>query len=181
MATNVRSPTVIDLSMFFLIISAAYRRKYIWFVIRYIARPDIDGSIQVHRGPWNSVKVAYLMCRYYPLLLWPIFVWSWVGNHPPEYCARLIHPLYCLVIPFVSLCRLASGLHSHRYISNYRRKVIVSTVTIKIDAVNLHSRCHLNPVIRIHRPKKGHISRLKHKLCHTPDCRNSCICTTHTM
>jgi len=54
----------------------------------------------IHQTPWSSVKAAFLVCRYYPLLVFPVFIWYWVGDHDAAQCARVIHPLYAFMVPF---------------------------------------------------------------------------------
>ncbi|KAJ8691778.1 hypothetical protein PTI98_011314 [Pleurotus ostreatus] len=53
----------------------------------------------IHQASWSSMKIAYMICRYLPLLTCPIYLWAWLGKHPPELCAKLVHPLYgCLTL-----------------------------------------------------------------------------------
>ncbi|KAI9452771.1 hypothetical protein BJY52DRAFT_1402239 [Lactarius psammicola] len=35
----------------------------------------------IYPAPWNIVKVAYLICRYYPLAIAPFHLWGVVGDH----------------------------------------------------------------------------------------------------
>ncbi|PFH52904.1 hypothetical protein AMATHDRAFT_138693, partial [Amanita thiersii Skay4041] len=48
----------------------------------------------------SPIKYVYLSCRYYPLLTWPIIMWGFVGNHDPNFCIRMVHVLYILLIPY---------------------------------------------------------------------------------
>jgi hypothetical protein len=59
--------------------------------------------LQIHQARWTSAKVAYLCCRYYPLLVYPLYMWAWLGNHPAKLCIESAHPLYSFLVPFVSL------------------------------------------------------------------------------
>ncbi|KAH7928472.1 hypothetical protein BV22DRAFT_1030786 [Leucogyrophana mollusca] len=62
-----------------------------------------DEYTLIHRSAWTSIKVAYLVCRYYPLLVFPFQLWGWMGDHAPRVCQRVIHPLYATLIPLVSI------------------------------------------------------------------------------
>ncbi|TFK65884.1 hypothetical protein BDN72DRAFT_177184 [Pluteus cervinus] len=54
----------------------------------------------IHRTRWCSVKVAYLLCRYYPLLSFPVLMWAYLGNYSREFCAPVIQPVGALFAPF---------------------------------------------------------------------------------
>ncbi|KAH6915796.1 hypothetical protein BKA70DRAFT_470338 [Coprinopsis sp. MPI-PUGE-AT-0042] len=56
----------------------------------------------VTHSAWSSVKVTYLLCRYYPLIFWPIMEWAFVGNHDPRLCQSLVGPIHGL-FGFLSL------------------------------------------------------------------------------
>jgi hypothetical protein len=58
----------------------------------------------IHRSRWTFIKVAYLFCRYYPLLVSPLFIIMWLGNHSYEACSLFVHPFYVLIVP----CQLAA-------------------------------------------------------------------------
>ncbi|KAJ8515366.1 hypothetical protein ONZ45_g7200 [Pleurotus djamor] len=48
----------------------------------------------IHQAHWSSMKIAYMICRYVPLLTCPVYLWAWLRDHPPELCAKVVHPLY---------------------------------------------------------------------------------------
>ncbi|RDB26174.1 hypothetical protein Hypma_006930 [Hypsizygus marmoreus] len=54
----------------------------------------------IHLSRWNSMKIAFLSCRYYPLLTWPAFIWAFVGNHELEFCRTVVKPIYVFMIPY---------------------------------------------------------------------------------
>ncbi|KAF8072073.1 hypothetical protein FPV67DRAFT_917925 [Lyophyllum atratum] len=68
-------------------------------VCEWVASFD-DEWVLIHRARWSSVKIAYLCCRYYPLLTWPFYIWAFVGNHEAELCSRIVRPLYFFMIPY---------------------------------------------------------------------------------
>lgn len=55
----------------------------------------------VLRSPWSSVKMAYLTCRYYPLVYWPIISWAYVKNHQPKLCEKLARPAHGFALPLI--------------------------------------------------------------------------------
>jgi hypothetical protein len=74
----------------------------------------------------------YLLCRYLPLLLWPVVSLAYVGHHNPENCLRIIVPLQFLQAPLVTpapLCASknnSSFLYSTVLTSKYFHKVLRS-------------------------------------------------------
>ncbi|KAF8876759.1 hypothetical protein BD779DRAFT_1804226 [Infundibulicybe gibba] len=57
--------------------------------------------IFIHRNRrWSSARVAFMLCRYYPLLVWPVLLWAFVQEHNWDLCSRVIRPLYICLIPF---------------------------------------------------------------------------------
>lgn len=56
----------------------------------------------VHRNRWTLIKTLYMLCRYYPLLVWVVVLWAYVGNHSYELCMNAVHPAYALLAPCVS-------------------------------------------------------------------------------
>ena len=57
---------------------------------------------QIHKGRWTTISICYVLCRYYPLLTWPLFIWTWCFDHNIETCRRVFHAVYFCLIPFVS-------------------------------------------------------------------------------
>jgi len=63
-----------------------------------------DEYLYVHKARWTSVKLAYLICRYYPLFFFPVYLWALVGNHTTSVCAKYTKAIYILValMPMIS-------------------------------------------------------------------------------
>ncbi|KAH6915795.1 hypothetical protein BKA70DRAFT_1556378 [Coprinopsis sp. MPI-PUGE-AT-0042] len=53
----------------------------------------------IHRSRWTSVKLAYLLCRYYVLLLWPVILWSYLPAHSFELCQRSTKAINIVLAP----------------------------------------------------------------------------------
>ncbi|KAJ7156886.1 hypothetical protein C8R43DRAFT_407421 [Mycena crocata] len=51
----------------------------------------------IHPSRWNSVKVAFILSRYYQLLLWPLVIYAYGGDHTAQTCAKLT-PLVCIFL-----------------------------------------------------------------------------------
>ena len=47
------------------------------------------------------MKFAYLFCRYYYLIYWPLMLWAFVGNHDYSLCLGLTRPVNALLMPMV--------------------------------------------------------------------------------
>lgn len=52
------------------------------------------------------MKIGYLLCRYYPLLYYPVVLWAYCGNYQPSFCKKVVRPVHALLAPFVSLTYL---------------------------------------------------------------------------
>jgi hypothetical protein len=55
-----------------------------------------DEYLYIHKARWSSIKIAYLFCRYYPLFVWPMMIWGWVGDHTIPVCNKVMLPLHIL-------------------------------------------------------------------------------------
>ncbi|TFK39684.1 hypothetical protein BDQ12DRAFT_681018 [Crucibulum laeve] len=53
----------------------------------------------IHCARWTKIKGAYLACRYYPLILWPFVMWSYVGDHTREVCLVVGRPMHAFLAP----------------------------------------------------------------------------------
>ena len=56
---------------------------------------------QLHPSPWNTMKVAYMFCRYYPLAIAPFHLWGILGNHDQRVCESYYLALYACAMPTV--------------------------------------------------------------------------------
>ncbi|TFK71403.1 hypothetical protein BDN72DRAFT_456362 [Pluteus cervinus] len=53
----------------------------------------------IYTSGWNPVKIAYLCCRFYPMLIWPFHAWAWMGQHTLETCVRIQKIRQLLMVP----------------------------------------------------------------------------------
>ncbi|KAF7317838.1 hypothetical protein MKEN_00871700 [Mycena kentingensis (nom. inval.)] len=53
----------------------------------------------IHPSRWSSVKIAYLLCRYYPLLVWAPLLYAYLPDHSAETCHDLTHIVNALLVP----------------------------------------------------------------------------------
>ncbi|KAJ6605827.1 hypothetical protein B0H10DRAFT_601946 [Mycena sp. CBHHK59/15] len=59
----------------------------------------------VYPSRWNSVKLAYFLCRYYPLLVWPTVIYAYVENHTAQTCAKLTPAVSYALLPMQSFAQ----------------------------------------------------------------------------
>ncbi|TFK52460.1 hypothetical protein OE88DRAFT_1405861 [Heliocybe sulcata] len=87
----------------------------------------------IHRARWNAIKIAYLFSRYYPLLLFPLHMWSWLGNHDHHTCDKVTRVLYCLLIPFPFSAQTIIMLRTYAFTG--RRKSILAILCVAAAAI----------------------------------------------
>ncbi|KAF6751684.1 hypothetical protein DFP72DRAFT_906837 [Ephemerocybe angulata] len=54
----------------------------------------------IYRARWTSIKLSYFLCRYYPLICWPIIMWAYLRDHTFEECEKIGHPIHVLLTPY---------------------------------------------------------------------------------
>ncbi|KAF9474814.1 hypothetical protein BDN70DRAFT_936356 [Pholiota conissans] len=69
------------------------------FLYEWIANMDDEVKL-IHYSRWSSVKVAYMLCRYYPLLYWPVVLWAYNFNHTPILCRDVLHAIHAFLAPY---------------------------------------------------------------------------------
>ncbi|KAJ7643383.1 hypothetical protein DFH06DRAFT_1136806 [Mycena polygramma] len=57
----------------------------------------------IYRSRWNSIKVAYLLCRYYQLLVWPLVIFAY-GNSLRSTRPNLIHTKIVTILLLPMVC-----------------------------------------------------------------------------
>ncbi|THH15857.1 hypothetical protein EW146_g4702 [Bondarzewia mesenterica] len=87
----------------------------------------------IHQARWTSVKVAYLFCRYYPLLLSPLHIWGWMYDHDFSICKRVITPLYICLIPLQISAQVVLMLRAYAFTG--RRLAILVLLYVGLAAV----------------------------------------------
>lgn len=50
------------------------------------------------------MKALYLCCRYYPLSVWILIIWAYVGDHDVDTCNHFTRLVHALIAPCVRLC-----------------------------------------------------------------------------
>lgn len=64
------------------------------------------------------MKVAFLCCRYYPLISWPVILWAFVGDHDTEFCRVVVKPIFIFMIPYVCLIGFSDSLKPYDNLSS---------------------------------------------------------------
>ncbi|KAF7430780.1 hypothetical protein PC9H_006491 [Pleurotus ostreatus] len=62
----------------------------------------------IHQTRWGHVKVCYLACRYYPIIITPLYLWACIADIDPRTCASIVLPLQIFLLPLVSYLRYPS-------------------------------------------------------------------------
>ncbi|KAF7309533.1 hypothetical protein MIND_00324100 [Mycena indigotica] len=53
----------------------------------------------IYPSKWSSIKIAYFLCRYYQLLVWPLVVFSYLPDHNVELCHSLTKFATAVLLP----------------------------------------------------------------------------------
>ncbi|TFK40193.1 hypothetical protein BDQ12DRAFT_734205, partial [Crucibulum laeve] len=80
----------------------------------------------IHQRRWSSVKWAYLLCRYYPLFVWPILLWAYVLNQKYELCTRVGQPIHALLLPYI--CCSQAVMIMRAYAFSDRHKAVLAVL-----------------------------------------------------
>lgn len=79
----------------------------------------------IHRARWTSVKLAYLLCRYYMLLLWPVILWSYLPAHSFELCTRSGKPVNMLFTPCQVFPQAVMAMRAYAFSGRDKRALVV--------------------------------------------------------
>lgn len=92
----------------------------------------------IHQKKWTSVKIAYLLCRYYPMIYFPVLSWAYVGNHDPRLCPHVVVPLQILQAPLQIIPHAVMMMRAYAFTGRNRKILIgLSLLYIALIAVNL--------------------------------------------
>jgi len=78
----------------------------------------------IHRARWTSVKITYLLCRYYPLMYLPFLSWGYVGDHDPRLCPRVVVPLQFLQAPLQIFPQAVMVMRAYGFTGRDRKALI---------------------------------------------------------
>ncbi|KAF8902425.1 hypothetical protein CPB84DRAFT_1776053 [Gymnopilus junonius] len=53
----------------------------------------------IHKASWTTMKALYLCCRYYPLSVWILITWAYVGDHNVDTCNHFTRLVHALIAP----------------------------------------------------------------------------------
>lgn len=82
-----------------------WKTNFVWYIILIPRVVNLIDSLntQIHRKGWTMIKTLYLLCRYYPLVLWVLIIWAYVPNHTKATCDKVVFPVNAMLAPCVSL------------------------------------------------------------------------------
>lgn len=84
----------------------------------------------IYRARWTLIKVTYLICRYYPLLVGPVFMVMWLGDHTFETCEGFIHPFYVLIVPCQVAAQAVMILRAHGFTAHNKIYLIILVLAL---------------------------------------------------
>ncbi|KAH9171738.1 hypothetical protein EDB89DRAFT_2243293 [Lactarius sanguifluus] len=84
-------------------------------------------------APWNTVKAAYLFCRYYPLAVAPFHFWGFLGDHEQHVCESYFHALSACTIPPIFAAQFLLMLRTYAF--SGRKKGILAILSITLSAL----------------------------------------------
>ncbi|KAI5895696.1 uncharacterized protein SCHCODRAFT_01211798 [Schizophyllum commune H4-8] len=77
------------------------------------------------RAPWTAMKFAYLFCRYYYLIYWPLMLWAFVGNHNYSLCLGLTRPVNALLMPMQFISQGIMAMRAYAFTGRNKRIAIL--------------------------------------------------------
>ncbi|KAH8990062.1 hypothetical protein EDB92DRAFT_1866217 [Lactarius akahatsu] len=83
----------------------------------------------IYPAPWNSVKAAYIFCRYYPMAIAPFHLWGLVGNHEQSVCESYYHVLSACAMPTLLSAQFILMLRTYAFSGRKTRVLIVLSIT----------------------------------------------------
>ncbi|KAH9077772.1 hypothetical protein EDB83DRAFT_1512644 [Lactarius deliciosus] len=83
----------------------------------------------IYPAPWNSVKAAYIFCRYYPMTIAPFHIWGLVGNHEQRVCETYYHALAACVMPSLLSAQFILMLRTYAFSGRKTRVLVVLSIT----------------------------------------------------
>jgi len=89
--------------------------------------------IYVHKARQTSVKFAYLLCRYIPLLLWPVYLWALLGDHHVSVCAKWAQPLYIVLILPIALAQVVFIIRTYAFTGH--NKLVLTVLVVLWSAL----------------------------------------------
>jgi len=96
----------------------------------------------VHRSRWTSVKVGYLLCRYYPLAIWPFVMFAYVGRHTYEACLNIGLPVHALLAPCQLFPQGVMLMRAYAFCGRDKRILVLLLVCYAgLFAINIWSFC----------------------------------------
>ncbi|KAF8888119.1 hypothetical protein BD779DRAFT_1785970 [Infundibulicybe gibba] len=96
-----------------------------------------DELALIYSARWTSVTVTYSLCKYYPLLVWPVLLWSYMGTHNPNLCRKTIIPFQALTIPMQFFPPAVIMIRAYAF-SGRDRRVLALLSTLLVTVIVVH-------------------------------------------
>ncbi|TFK39686.1 hypothetical protein BDQ12DRAFT_711808, partial [Crucibulum laeve] len=118
------------------LVAAYCLQIYEWFASLH------DELILIHNGAWSSVRVAYILCRYYPLTYWAALMWAYVFDHDPIFCSGVVRPVHALLSPFQFLSQAIMLMRTYAFSGrSHKVFIILSTAYVFLVGVDIWLFC----------------------------------------
>ncbi|TFK66849.1 hypothetical protein BDN72DRAFT_843712 [Pluteus cervinus] len=74
--------------------------SFVLLVCEWLANLEDEWRlIHTAQSRWSLLWIAYLLCRYYPIVAYPVILWAYLGNFPAKFCVPIAHPVFALFGP----------------------------------------------------------------------------------
>ncbi|KAH9054017.1 hypothetical protein EDB83DRAFT_1154758 [Lactarius deliciosus] len=83
----------------------------------------------IYPAPWNSVKAAYLFCRYYSMAIAPFHIWGLVGDHEQRVCESYYHALSACAVPTLLSAQFILMLRTYAFSGRKTWVLIALSIT----------------------------------------------------
>ncbi|CAK5273779.1 unnamed protein product [Mycena citricolor] len=91
---------------------------------------------------WNSIKLAYFLCRYYSVLTWPIVIYAYVLDHSIQTCSRLTHAVNYTLLPMQCFAHAVMLMRAYGFTGRNRKAlVLLCTCLAGLIGVNVWFFC----------------------------------------
>ncbi|KAF8647732.1 hypothetical protein AX16_006567 [Volvariella volvacea WC 439] len=83
----------------------------------------------IHASRWSPMKVGYILCRYYPLVLAPPILWAYLLDHPSEVCQRVLQPFHALLAPLAFIPHGIMLMRAHAFCQNKKTTLVIMLIS----------------------------------------------------
>ncbi|CAK5263935.1 unnamed protein product [Mycena citricolor] len=98
--------------------------------------------ILIWPSQWNSIKIAYFLCRYYTIVLWPIVIYAYDLNHSIQLCSRLMLVINYILLPMQCFAHAVMLMRAYGFTGrNFKALILLCTCLVGLVGVNIWFFC----------------------------------------